>query len=525
MKKKIIYQALALALTMLLSSCFSDDSSLGGDAVGEITVSGIADSYNNVAYMGEYLDIKPQVESSEDMTYSWLLLSDMTGSEDADGNEIQPEVIGNEKDLHYEVNLAPGVYQVRLEAKGKSGYTVYKKTSLTVRTTFSQGFYVLKETTDGNSDVDLITKDGKTGYNIIASMDGEALHGKPLSMGAQYNAYYVNPDNDQMEVANMLYVTTESGDFRVKRTTDFKTAFSRNNVMYGTMEDSEFPYAFFNGSVSNCMLTNHGFYKSKMPYSNSNPSTGQYGMPVSECGGSRYFFTDIDSYGGGVLWDAQNHNLLAYGYGLDVSPLLYENMTGSEETQNLTDYDCMACGYNKLSSGATGVIVMRDNATSKRYLYLTEGSFSGVILSDRRQIRQDSHAAKASYYGLNGISASYLYCVDEGHLYALNFSDEAQGEIELKPEGVASGETIAFVANQFWNPSFSSGDPFDYLIVGTQKGDTYKLYFYDTNGGAPIGKPLMTMEGKGKVKCVRFVNTDYNSYDATFGHLAFSNND
>lgn len=78
MKKKIIYQALALALTMLLSSCFSDDSSLGGDAVGEITVSGIADSYNNVAYMGEYLDIKPQVESSEDMTYSWLLLSDMT---------------------------------------------------------------------------------------------------------------------------------------------------------------------------------------------------------------------------------------------------------------------------------------------------------------------------------------------------------------------------------------------------------------------------------------------------------------
>lgn len=71
------------------------------------------------------------------------------------------------------------------------------------------------------------------------------------------------------------------------------------------MENSEFPYAFFNGSIYNCMLTNHGFYESKMPISNSNPSTGQYGMPVSECGGSRYFFTDIDSYGGGILWDAQ----------------------------------------------------------------------------------------------------------------------------------------------------------------------------------------------------------------------------
>ena len=202
--KKIIYQALALAMTLSLSSCFSDDSSLSGNDVGDITISGISDSYSHVAYMGETLDITPTVESQEDVTYSWLLLNSTTGSKDKDGNEIQPEVIGHEKDLHYEVNLSPGTYQVRLVAQGKSGYTVYKRTSLTVRTTFSQGFYVLKETTDGNSDVDLITKDGKTGYNIIASMDGEALHGKPLSMGAQYNAYYVNPDNDQ------------SGDFRVK---------------------------------------------------------------------------------------------------------------------------------------------------------------------------------------------------------------------------------------------------------------------------------------------------------------------
>lgn len=523
--KKIIYQALALAMTLSLSSCFSDDSSLSSNDVGDITISGISDSYSQVAYMGETLDITPTVESQEDVTYSWLLLNSTTGSKDKDGNEIQPEVIGHEKDLHYEVNLSPGTYQVRLVAQGKSGYTVYKRTSLTVRTTFSQGFYVLKETTDGNSDVDLITKDGKTGYNIIASMDGEALHGKPLSMGAQYNAYYVNPDNDQMEVANMLYVTTESGDFRVKRTTDFKTAFSRNNVMYGTMENSEFPYAFFNGSISNCMLTNHGFYKSKMPYSNSNPSTGQYGMPVSECGGSRYFFTDIDSYGGGVLWDAQNHNLLAYGYGLDVSPLLYENMTGSEETQNLANYECLSCGYNRLPSGATGVVIMRDNATAKRYIYLTEGSFQSITLTARKPLREGSHAANASYYGINGVTASYLYCVDAGRLYAMNFKDDDMGEIEVKPEGIPAGETINFVANQFWNPALSGGTPFDYLIVGTQKGNTYKLYFYDTNGGAPVGKPLMTMEGTGKVKCVRFINTNYSSNDMQFGYLTFNNND
>ena len=126
---------------------------------------------------------------------------------------------------------------------------------------------------------------------------------------------------------------------------------------------------------------------------------------------------------------------------------------------------------------------------------------------------------------MNGITASYLYCVDAGHLYAMNFADTDQGEVELMPEGIASDETINFVANQFWNPAFSSGDPFDYLIVGTQKGDAYKLYFYNTNGGAPQGKPVMTMEGKGKVKSVRYVNTDYNVHDSQFGYLTFNSND
>ena len=140
---------------------------------------------------------------------------------------------------------------------------------------------------------------------------------------------------------------------------------------------------------------------------------------------------------------------------------------------------------------------------------LTEGSFKGIVLKDYKQIREDSHAAKAFYFGLNGITASYLYCVDAGHLYAMNFNDENMNEIEIKPEGIGSGENIVFVANQFWNASGSSDDKFNYLIVGTQSGDNYKLYFYNINGGAPDGKPLMTKEGKGKVKCIRFLNTKY----------------
>lgn len=526
MKKKIIYQAFALALTISLSSCFSDDSSLGNNTVGTITISGIADSYNNTAYMGEYLDITPQVESGEDMTYSWLLLSSKTGTDDQQGNEIQPEVIGHEKDLHYAVNLAPGTYQVRLVAEGKSGYTVYKTASLTVRTTFSQGFYILKENAEGNTDLDLLTLDGKTGSDLLTNIDGSALQGKPLSLGTQYNAYYINTDDDQMTDANLVYVTTESGQFRIGRSEDLKSVFDRSNLKYEKMGESERPYALFATAFYNGMLTNDGLYNATMYSRWGDPSTGQYGMPISKCGGSRFVYTDLDSYGGGVFWDEKNHNLTAYDYSLHTYPLVKDDNSGEELTQNLTDYVCLASGYNKLSSGAMGVFVLRDNTTSARYLYLVdEGSFFGINLNSRKQIPANSHAAKASYYGINGVTASYLYCVDEGHLYAMNFKDDDMGEVELNPEGIGSGETINFVANQFWNPDLSEGDPFNYLIVGTQKGDSYKLYFYSTNGGAPVGKPLTTMEGKGKVKCVRYLNSSYDSSDLQFGYLTFNSND
>ena len=34
------------------------------------------------------------------------------------------------------------------------------------------------------------------------------------------------------------------------------------------------------------------------------------------------------------------------------APLLKDDFSGEDLTQNLTDYDCLSCGYNKLPSGA-----------------------------------------------------------------------------------------------------------------------------------------------------------------------------
>ena len=503
--RKFIYKILALALTFSMFSCYHDDSTSAGDAIGEIAVSGIENSYAVTSFVGEVLSIKPEVSSSEDLTYTWLLLDGKTGTTTEDGDTIQPTVISKDKDLDYEVKLGAGTYKLRFMAQAKSGYTVYKQTTLSVRTTFSRGFYILKETVDGNTDIDLMTFEGKVGNDILTLMEGAPMAGKPYALCPLYNTSYIDTESDKMTYDNAVCITTENGGLRISRTSDLKKIFDRSNVMYEEMDGNEHPYTFFATTFYNCMSTDHGLYQTYPGGGFFGESSGQYGLPTSECGGSKYLFSSSADFGNGALWDETNHSLLAFDYNLSAAPLIYMDNTGEEITQNLTDFECLHCGFCNLGSH-TGLFVLRDKATSKRYLYQVSSSFSGCYLRSRIPLSSSSHMGNASYYATNGTTASYIYCVDGGKIYAVNFTDEDLPEIELKPEGIGEGETVYFIANQLLRISSASEQNFDYLVLATQKGDGYKLYFYNTNGGAPVGRPLHVIEGKGTVKSVRFVN-------------------
>ena len=518
------------ALTLSLTGCFDDDSTLGVENIKETTIEGIEDSYVRTAYVGERLTITPTVTSSFDdsqMTYTWLLLDKNTGTEDNDGNVVEPTVIGNEKTLDYEVALAPGTYEVRFVATSSdNGYSVYYLTTLTVRTLYSQGFYILKQTADGNTDLDLLTLSQEQSDNLIANVDGQPLSGKPISLYPNYFMNYINPDNDKIESTNAITVTTDRKCIDVRRVSDFKNIFTRDNICYDAMDEDEQFYATCLSTLFGytLMYTSKGIYQTASS-KQSNKSTGQFGMPKSKCGGSNYFFIDLPNSGNGALWDANSHSLKSYNYNINVSPLLYGDLTGETETQQLTDYDCIHCGFNRLADKSTGLFILSEGNNGKRHLYISEGSSKGVKLSKHIVFPDDSHAARATAYSTNGISASYLYCIDSNKLYAYIFNSDENSEAELKLEGIPSDETLTYVTNQFWNPSFSPGSKFDYLVVATQKGDFYKLYFYNTNGGAPEGSPIMVKEGVGKVKCVRFLNDGYSTTDPRFGRQVYNIND
>ena len=528
MKNRISQIAIVVMMTVVPTSCFDDDSTVGTETLKETIITGIDKQYVKTAYVGEHLTITPDVQSGygdDQMTYTWLLLDKNTGKEDANGNVPEPTVIGQAKSLDYEVALAPGTYEVRFMAAAANGYTAYATASLTVRTLFSQGFYILKETADGRTDLDLFTPAGDKGDDLIAQIEGQPLHGKPLGLYPNYMMNYINPDNDKVESTNAITVTTDAKVIHVSRVADFKTIYTRDNICYDTMASGEQPYAtYLSASFGyTLMLTSNGLYYTNSAIA-STSSTGQFGMPAGKCSGSRYFFIDQANFGCGALWDAETHSLMAHTYNMDVSPLLYGNLSGEEETQNLAGTECLHCGYNRLASNSTGLFVLGDDA-GKRYLYLTSCSFFGVQLTKRVELAAGSHAAKATAYSTNGISASYLYCLDGGKLYAYVFNSDESSELELKPERIPADETMSYVTNLFWNPSFSPGDAFEYLVVATQKGNSYRLYFYQTNGGAPIGAPVLVTEGTGTVRSVRFLNDGFSNTDCMFGKHVYSIND
>ena len=60
---------------------------------------------------------------------------------------------------------------------------------------------------------------------------------------------------------------------------------------------------------------------------------------------------------------------------------------------------------------------------------------------------------------------------------------------------------------------------FNYLIIGTQQGTAYKVYFYNMIGGKPYGNPVYTIVGTGKLKQVQFVSSIYDKKDIRYSLL------
>lgn len=494
--KKTIFISLIVGLLFCWSACTDDNSSMGTGQLNEIVVNGMQEDINVASYEGINLKdlVHPTVTttlSEDQLAYAWYLYS----NDDSEGGYKEHQIASG-KEVDYEVNLPSGTYTLVFEITNtETGYAKIVESTIHTTTSFSKGFYILKETTDGNTELDMMNDNGML-YDLMTSLSGAPMEGKPYNLTPMYCGAYIDTETNEPATTNLLFAISDAGKIKGYRTEDMLEVFNNDNLFYGgAMDASEQPGTLVTGPIGNFYFSNSGarFYATMTSYGGS---TGKFGYPVG-AEGSR-FVQVVDAITGYIYWSATEHQLMLIDYnGIGSTPI--EPIDGVEYPDDL---ECLSSSMS-LTAGSVAWFLCEQPSTGNRYLLKTTSS---QYVDEAIKINPDSHLAHSSVQSGNGISASYIYCIDGGKVYAYSLTDGS--EISVPLPGISSDADITFLSNQWLNFSSGSSDyNFDNLIVGTQEGDTYKLYFYDgLNGGMPINEATRTASGTGKVKCVRFVS-------------------
>ena len=305
MKKTILYLLIFLAAGM--TACFEDDSTLGSDFIPDITIAELRDTAI-VSYAGNVLEITPQVTSEYDeseLSYAWYIYNESNGTTTG-GSEVDgfgTEKIVDAKTLSYELNIPSGLYGIVFEVtEARNGYARRAFMSLSVSTAFSQGFYILKETADGRSDLDLAFN-GNFSEDILTNRIGAPLDGAPVNLSILYGQGYIDGKTQEMAYTKGLNVFTEE-DYRAFRTEDFYQIQDLSTVFYsGEPQEGEVLYGAYQGMMYNFYFSNKGYYGvnacgGMFGYENS----GKIGFPIG-AGGSKYAQNLMGGFGGTAYWN------------------------------------------------------------------------------------------------------------------------------------------------------------------------------------------------------------------------------
>lgn len=509
--KKITYLCLLLSALFVCFSCTDDSSDYGGRYIGDIKISGIQDYYFVYSYEHSYLDIQPTIESDyneKDLRYEWYIY-DPTKENHAYGDQTPYEatLIGEEKNLHYEMNLESSKYTVVLKVISKENeiMSMYK-TEVDVATRLSRGFYILKETAEGNTELDLfapgIVGEEVRRENLLKDRFNASLEGSPRCIDICYEQAFRDPDKLEQGVeetvgGNNLFISTEADKALFIRTSDFRLIYDEKTPFYGTPEVVPRPYRALRGYFETYYLTDNGVY-STYSVGNAGNSPGKFGKSVNTGASTHVAYSNLNIW----FWNETDNGLSGTDFNGSALPIGQEDNVKNYPINN-TPYKCITCGTNDLEGITYFLLQDKSNPAKKLIYFLTTSYYSGN-LSKVVELDENSCMARATVYATNALQATIAYCAVDNKLYAYDLAG-LMPERELNLQGIPSDETITYLSNQYLNYSKDEAYMFDYLLVGTQKGDIYHLYMYKMTGGEPDGQPVYTVTGTGKIFSVQYV--------------------
>lgn len=484
----------------MLSSCYKDHSTAIESMISDIVIEDFNSLYTVESYSGNKLSLTPTVTSGytdDQLTYEWYLI-DRQAESVVNADEVyKREHIASGKTLAYDVNLAPGDYYVVLEVQASNGYMVSKLINLRAVTSFSQGYYILKQTADGNTELDLFNPEtGMYKENIFTTRDGAPMQGEPGYLSVCIDHSYIDESTNKTASSAVITVTTTDGQIHVMRTSDLREVLNRDNLLFESFEEDEIPYRIVSCMWLNALITNKGI-RSQYEGSLSSGSSGRYGVTNGVAASPWVAYNPDDN--GLYFWDNTTNSIGHCDYNGTIVILEDDKY----KLSRFRNTECAHVGYNKTSGS---ILLVTNNLLNKtKQLYRLSSGFAMGVTVEGITSLAGTKINDAVSYTTCFYSAAYLYgLMDDGTIWAYDI--ESGTERQITPSGIPSDEKITYISDK----SLSSSEI--NFIVGTTKGDTYTLRYYTLLGGAIDGGPLYTVSGKGDIRSIQYVSGDLSTY-------------
>ena len=492
--------SICLLAAIMAAACYKDKGNYDYSPISDIVIEGIDDNYTVVIPLDNKLEITPTIITSypeTDLEYTWIRYNGSRG-----------DTISRTRNLVHPITENLGGHSFFLYVKNRTnGFFVHRRTTMTVRSEFNIGFYMLKETADGNTDIDLLLEDGRLGEDILTRTQGAPLQGKPRSLGIMYNRQMIDTATHAVSRAHSIGIVTYDKKVNILRASDMYLAFDHTNLFYGEQPDDT-PYKLIECAQANLYLTNKGIY----PITNTSNGSGFLGFPSGTVTGSDHYAWSPMSRGL-TCWDAQTKGLVF----INTTAVTSRLNDATYGDFSALDCECVALGsngkddvYALLKSNATGLITL--------YSFTVSASAQPPACTKATAIPETSGLYRTSMIAFNereqGAGMLYaralIYFVVDNKLY---YYDIEQGtESELTPQDLPTDETITYIRNNHYhmgNPGLSPAS-FSYFAVATHKEGHYNLYMYNTISGITMGNAVLTASGTGRIKEVYYINTAFN---------------
>lgn len=485
------YILIGILLLIIATSCYEDLGNYDYGTKTAIQVDSIKSLYE--AYSGDTLHITPEIISQKDIVeYEWSVYDSLKAV-------AEITILGNEKDLHYPVYLPQGIYQIVYKLTDIDGYTQIITSALNVYTTYSEGFYVLKEI-EGNSDLDFYPTNADPMPDLILNLHEERLQGLPQGLFISPQHKYIDSTN-QREFVLFPITEEEAPMFKVQ---DMSRVFEYEDMFYSPPIPKEQPQCFFYGSDNMfALLTEDHVYAYQTVVATVSGKFGDYANYKTEIAPAPYVAIHKGNFvipSSVLFYDNLN------GQFLNLSTF---NIIGSYRNANLDEsiplvppsgLNCQMIFMKQPKAGiGKAFAIMEHKENKERYLFSLDPSTTSYNpISSVDTLPNNLHIYEAEHFAVseNGI---YIYYNVGTQLYYYDISTKKESSLNLDLEG----EEICMLNYLYWTrePQWHK------FIVATHSSGQYKLYLFDIRGDLPnTSISPTTHEGYGKPKAIHYVS-------------------